>query len=42
MVLEPAEDTIFALLREASDGVTGDIELAGEETSECKAGGVGR
>ena len=42
MVLEPADDTIFASLRDGSSGVAGDIELAGEDTSECTAGGVGR
>ena len=42
MVFEPAEDTILALLCEWSGGVTGDMELAGEETSESNEGGVGR
>jgi hypothetical protein len=42
MVFEPPEETIFALLREVSCGVFGDIELAGDETSESKDGGVGR
>jgi hypothetical protein len=39
IVLEPVEDMIFVLLRKRSRGVTGDIELAGEERSECNGGG---
>ena len=42
MVLKPAEDTILALPCKWSSGVAGDMELAGEETSESTEGGVGR
>ena len=42
MVLEPAEETIFAILHMMPDGVAGEFKFAGDETSECKEGGVGR
>jgi len=43
MVFEPAEDTILIWVGGPRlGGVAGDIELVGEETSECEAGGVGR
>ena len=41
VAFNPVEDTVFAVSPTRSDGVTRDIELAGDGMFKCVAGGVG-